>query len=112
MQSTKDPLAKTAAESEALSVISSPRPNAIRRAAKQSGPSQQEWHALPDELQLVLAREAMIRAAATLADQAEMLALEMDAGTLCDRGGPDALRLFAAIIRATNADSMGPVGNA
>ena len=54
----------------------------------------------------------MIRAAATLADQAELLGLEMEAGTLSDRGGPDALRLFAAIIRATNADVMGPVGHA
>lgn len=72
----------------------------------------QGWHALPDDLQLILAREAMLRAAATLADQAELLAIEMEAGALSDRGGPDALRLFAAIIRATNADSMGPVGNA
>ena len=70
------------------------------------------WHALPDELQLILAREAMLRAASTLADQAELLAFEMECGTLTDRGGPDALRLFAAIIRATNADTMGPVGNA
>jgi len=70
------------------------------------------WHALPDALQLVLAREAMMRAAATLADQAELLAFEMEEGTLRDHGGPDALRLFAAIIRATNADTMGPVGNA
>ena len=70
------------------------------------------WHNLTDEMQLVLAREAMIRAAATLADQAELLSLEMEAGTLRDRGGPDALRLFAAIIRATNADIMGPVGHA
>ena len=45
-------------------------------------------------------------------DQAELLAFEMEEGTLRDHGGPDALRLFAAIIRATNADTMGPVGNA
>jgi len=70
------------------------------------------WHRLSDEMQLVLAREAMIRAAATLADQAEMIGLEMEAGTLHDRGGPEALRLFAAIIRATNIDIMGPVGHA
>ena len=70
------------------------------------------WHRLSDEMQLVLARQAMIRAAATLADQAEMIGLEMEAGTLHDRGGPEALRLFAAIIRATNTDLMGPVGHA
>ena len=33
----------------------------------------------------------MLRAAATLAEQAELLAHEMDAGTLVDHGGPDAL---------------------
>lgn len=71
-----------------------------------------EWNAIPEELQLILAREAMRRAAATLAEQAELLALEMEAGTLSDRGGPDALRLFAAIIRATSQDSLGPVGHA
>jgi len=70
------------------------------------------WQALPEALQLVLAQEAMRRAAATLADQAELLAHEMDAGTLVDHGGPDALRLFAAIIRSTNAHAPGPVGHA
>lgn len=71
-----------------------------------------EWNTIPEELQIVLAREAMRRAAATLAEQAELLALEMEEGTLSDRGGPDALRLFAAIIRATSQDSMGPIGHA
>jgi hypothetical protein len=71
-----------------------------------------EWNAIPEELQIVLAREAMRRAAATLAEQAELLALEMEEGTLSDRGGPDALRLFAAIIRTTSQDSLGPVGHA
>ncbi len=71
-----------------------------------------EWHAIPEDLQVVLAREAMRRAAATLAEQAELLSLEMEEGTLSDRGGPDALRLFAAIIRTTSQDSMGPVGHA
>ena len=71
-----------------------------------------EWHTLPEELQLVLAQEAMRRAAATLADQAELLAQEMDIGTLNDEGGPDALRLFATIIRSTNSQGLGPVGHA
>ncbi len=70
------------------------------------------WHTLPEPLQLVLAQESMRRAAATLAEQAELLAHEMDAGTLIDHGGPDALRLFAAIIRSTNAHGLGPVGHA
>ncbi len=70
------------------------------------------WAELPDELQLALAREAMRRAAQTLAEHAEMLALEMDSGTLQDRGGPDALRLFAAVVRATSLDHLRPAGTA
>ena len=70
------------------------------------------WNTLPDELQLVLSREALRRAAETLAQHAELLAEEIESGTLADRGGPDALRLFAAVIRATNDDAFGPVGHA
>lgn len=70
------------------------------------------WHTLPEALQLVLAQESMRRAAATLAEQAELLAHEMDAGTLVDHGGPDALRLFAAIIRSTNSQGSGTFGHA
>lgn len=70
------------------------------------------WTNLPDEMQLVLSREALRRAAETLAEHAELLAEEMDRGTLVDRGGPDALRLFAAVVRATNEDAFGPVGHA
>jgi hypothetical protein len=70
------------------------------------------WNTMPDDLQLVLSREALRRAAETLADHAEMLAEEMERGTLSDRGGPDALRLFAAVVRATNEDAFATVGNA
>ena len=70
------------------------------------------WNAMPDDLQLVLSREALRRAAETLADHAELLAEEMERGTLADRGGPDALRLFAAVVRATNDDAFGTIGNA
>jgi hypothetical protein len=70
------------------------------------------WNTMPEELQLVLSREALRRAAETLADHAEMLAEEMERGTLADRGGPDALRLFASVVRATNDDAFGPVGHA
>jgi hypothetical protein len=70
------------------------------------------WNNLPEDLQLVLSKEALRRAAETLADHAELLAEEIDRGTLADRGGPDALRLFAAVVRATNADAFGPVGHA
>jgi len=70
------------------------------------------WTTLNDDQQLALAREALRRAAETLADHAEILATEMDQGTLVDRGGPDALRLFAAVVRTTNRDAFGPVGRA
>ncbi|NOG71906.1 hypothetical protein [Roseicella sp. DB1501] len=71
-----------------------------------------DWIALTDDQQLALAREALRRAAETLADHAEVLATEMDDGMLADRGGPDSLRLFAAVIRATNRDAFGPIGQA
>jgi hypothetical protein len=70
------------------------------------------WHAISDEVQLLLSREALRRAAETLAEHAELLAEEMERGTLLDRGGPDALRLFAAVVRTTNEDSFGPCGHA
>ncbi|MBK1660866.1 hypothetical protein [Paracraurococcus ruber] len=71
-----------------------------------------EWTTLTEEQQLALSREALRRAAETLADHAEVLAAEMDMGTLLDRGGPDALRLFAAVVRATNREAFGPIGQA
>jgi len=71
-----------------------------------------DWHKLPEALQLVLAQEWMLCSAAILAEQAELLALEMYARTLVDHGGPDALPLFAAIVRSINANTLGPVGHA
>ena len=63
---------------------------------------QVRWDSLPDELQLELAGQALLRAAETLAGQAECLATEMEGGTLTDQGGPDALRLFAAVVCVAN----------
>ncbi len=71
-----------------------------------------EWTTMPDDLQLALSQEALRQAAEVLAGQAEVLAAEMDDGVLADRGGPDALRLFAAVIRATQQEAFGPVGRA
>jgi hypothetical protein len=71
-----------------------------------------EWPILPDSLQLALARAALLKAAETLADHAELLASEIECGVLMDRGGPEALRLFAAVVRATNGEALGPVGHA
>ena len=71
-----------------------------------------DWNSLSDDLQLILAREALLRAAETLAGQAETLAQEMEAGCLEDHGGPDALRLFAAVVRVTGQDNEIPAGHA
>lgn len=65
-----------------------------------------QWMTLSDDLQLALAEQALQRAADTIAGQAESLATEMEVGSLTDQGGPDALRLLAAVIRATNAQGM------
>ena len=70
------------------------------------------WHTMPDDLQLLLARAALERAATALAEHAELLAREMEAGALPDRGGPDALRLFANVVRATSLDRQATVGHA
>jgi hypothetical protein len=71
-----------------------------------------DWKNLPDELQLALAHEALHRAAATIATQAEVFADEIESGNLADRGGPDALRLFAAVVRVGGADTLAPAGHA
>lgn len=71
-----------------------------------------DWNVLSDELQLALAREALRRAAEIIAGQAETLAGEMERGGLIDRGGPDALRLLAGVVRATGADAFGQIGHA
>lgn len=70
------------------------------------------WTALSDDAQLALSREALRHAAETLASHAELLAGEMEIGTLLDRGGPDALRLFAAVVRTTTGDAFGARGHA
>ncbi len=64
-----------------------------------------DWNVLTEHAQLALSRAALAHAAGTLAVQAETLAEEMETGSLADRGGPDALRLLAAVIRTLNAAS-------
>lgn len=76
-----------------------------------------DWNTLSDDLQLALSREALRRAAETIAGHAEALAGEMENGGLADQGGPDALRLLAAVVRTTNrttpdCSGYGPVGHA
>lgn len=70
------------------------------------------WSRLPEELQIALSREALSRAAVSIASQAEVLAGEMECGNLADRGGPDALRLFAAVVRVGGKDDFATEGNA
>ena len=71
-----------------------------------------DWTLLSDELQLTLSHEALCRAGETIAGQAEALAVEMETGGLADRGGPDALRLLAAVMRVAGRDEMIPAGHA
>ena len=66
------------------------------------------WALLSDNVQLALARETLRRAGAAIAGQVEALAGEIEAGTLADRGGADALRLFAA--RAINDEEPHAIG--
>ena len=40
-----------------------------------------------------------------------MLAGEMECGGLADRGGADALRLFAAVVRMEGRDDLAPAGH-
>lgn len=69
-----------------------------------------DWNRLSDELQLALAREALRRAVETVADQAKVLADEIEVGTLADRGGADALRLLVAIMRVSGEDTIRAAG--
>jgi hypothetical protein len=71
-----------------------------------------DWHRLSDQAQLALTRAALVKAAETLVLQAETLAREMEAGCIRDRGGPDALRLFAAVLRINGQHGFGTAGNA
>jgi hypothetical protein len=71
-----------------------------------------DWNQMPDDLQIGLAREALSRAVAIIAEQAEALADEIERGSLTDRGGPNALRLFAAVVRIDGADELAPAGHA
>jgi hypothetical protein len=71
-----------------------------------------EWHSISEELQLALATQAMRRAAAIIADQANLFAVQFENGTLQDRGAVEALRLFATLLRETSAECLRPAGNA
>ncbi|MDQ2801969.1 MAG: hypothetical protein M3Y41_04505 [Pseudomonadota bacterium] len=71
-----------------------------------------DWSLLTEELQLALSQEAMRQASAVIAEQAEILADELECGRLADDGGPNALRLLATIIRLNGGQPLVPVGHA
>jgi hypothetical protein len=71
-----------------------------------------DWNFLSDELQLVLSREALRRAGEIIAGQAEILAGEIELGFLSDRGGAEALRLLAGVVRVTAQEGLGQMGHA
>ena len=70
------------------------------------------WDSLSEDAQLALARQALHRAAETIAAQAECLAGEMEDGALADRGGAEALRLLVAVVRATGPGALAVAGHA
>jgi hypothetical protein len=69
-----------------------------------------DWNLLSDDVQLALSRQALRRAAELIAGQADTLAEQIDAGIIADRGGPEALRLLASLLRTL--DEPEPPGNA
>lgn len=71
-----------------------------------------DWNLLSEELQLMVSREALRRAADAIASQADELAWEMDSGALRDHGGAEALRLLAAVVRRTRGDDFPVAGHA
>ncbi len=71
-----------------------------------------DWSLLTEGAQLTLSRAALAHAADTIAGHAEILAEEMESGTLDDRGGPEALRLLAAVVRSLRPDSLPVAGSA
>jgi len=76
------------------------------------GRTMNDWDLLSDEAQMRIAREAMKRAAETIAGHAELLAGEIETGEIGDLGGPEALRLLANMVRLNGRDTMVAVGNA
>jgi hypothetical protein len=71
-----------------------------------------DWNLLSEKLQLVLSHEALRQAAHTIAWQAEVLAAEIESGSLVDRGGPEALRLLASVVRMTGKGVLPSPGHA
>jgi hypothetical protein len=71
-----------------------------------------EWNRLSEKLQLVLSHEALKHAAHIVAWQAEILASEIESGSLADLGGPEALRLLATVVRLNGEGILPSPGHA
>ncbi len=71
-----------------------------------------DWDRISEPQQLQLAQAALREASKNLAAYAEALAHEIEAGFMSDRGGQEALRLFANIVRNVHGAETPCVGNA
>ena len=71
-----------------------------------------DWEVLSETLQLQLAQAALREASKNLAAYADALASEIEAGYMADRGGHEALRLFATLVRTVHAAEPEGVGHA
>lgn len=71
-----------------------------------------EWDLISTETRLRLTREALRHATETIAVEATLLAAEMESGKLADRGGPNALRLLAAMLQAATTEEGEAAGHA
>jgi hypothetical protein len=71
-----------------------------------------DWNLLSEGLQLMVSREALRNAVELVAEQADQLAREMEIGGLSDQGGPEALRLLAAVVRGARQDELAIAGHA
>ena len=65
------------------------------------------WDSLEEPSQLALSRAALERAVGIVANRAETLANEIECGSIVDRGGVEALRLFATLTRCASVAAGG-----
>ena len=71
-----------------------------------------DWDLLSEDQKIMLSQKILARLANIIAAQAEFLAAEFEAGTLEDRGGAEALRLLATLVRTSSELSFGVAGHA
>ncbi len=79
---------------------------------KTHGQTTTKWQEVSEDLQILVAQQAMRKAALIIAEQAELFAMQFKSGTLQDRGSADGLQLFAALLRETTVETLTPAGTA